>query len=284
MNKSTFLKIAIILSLVAHLLAGLLIYFIPPEKKAQPKPFVTRLVAPDELPDERQSGAARVPSVKSPPPSAASSARTHLPRPSVPERQVLPQTEARQQPSFPPQNMREAGVEGSKGVPSMPRPSSEGQGSAAIPPRPGSPQPGEIKRPPPPTLREKLFDTEVVEKLAKKDEEKKDNSITFDTDEFKYRTYMLRLKEKIESIWTYPPDAAMAGIHGDLIISFTIKKNGMLGDIELVRTSGHRSLDEAAQQALKDAQPFWPLPKEWGKDSLPITGHFVYSIYGTYIR
>jgi len=26
------------------------------------------------------------------------------------------------------------------------------------------------------------------------------------------------------------------------------------------------------------------LPDEWGKDALTITGHFVYSIYGTYIR
>jgi protein TonB len=184
--------------------------------------------------------------------------------------------------------MKDAGAESSQGVPSIPRLSREGQGStgenAAISPRQGLPQPGEIKRPPAPTLREKLFDKEVVEKFAKLEETKKDNSITFDTDEFKYRTYMLRLKEKIESIWRYPPDAAMGGIHGDLIIRFTIKKNGMLGDLELLRTSGHRSLDEAALQALKEAQPFWPLPKEWGKDSLPITGHFVYTMNGTYIR
>jgi protein TonB len=137
---------------------------------------------------------------------------------------------------------------------------------------------------PAPTLREKLFDKEIVERFAKIEEKGYDSSITFDTREFKYSTYMMRLKERIEGIWRYPTEAAMRGIYGDLYIKFTIRKNGTLEDVELIRTSGHRSLDDAAMRALKDGAPYWPLPDEWGKDSMSITGHFVYSIYGTYIR
>lgn len=137
---------------------------------------------------------------------------------------------------------------------------------------------------PSPSLREKLFDREVMGKFAKREEKTQDNSITFDTKEFKYETYMMRLKERIEGIWRYPPEAAGRGIQGDLLIRFTIRKDGRLGDVELVRTSGYRNLDQAAMQALKDGEPYWPLPDEWGKDSLSITGHFVYSMYGTYIR
>ncbi|HET6514481.1 MAG TPA: energy transducer TonB [Thermodesulfovibrionales bacterium] len=181
--------------------------------------------------------------------------------------------------------------EGSKGDSGRGAPASPGQGSAASKGQRGSEggavplKPGDIRRPPTgPSLREKLFDKEVLEKFAEKEEPKRDSTITFDTEEFKYHTYMVRLREKIESIWKYPPEDAMRGIYGDLYIRFTIKKNGLLGGMELVRTSGHRSLDEAAQQALRDAQPFWPLPDEWGKDALTITGHFVYSIYGTNIR
>jgi protein TonB len=154
---------------------------------------------------------------------------------------------------------------------------STGSGIAGSQRGPAIPAPG-------PTLREKLFDTEVMGKIAKREEKEHNNSITFDTKEFKYETYMMRLKDRIEGIWKYPPDAARRGINGDLLIEFTIKKNGKLGDVELVRTSGRRDLDEAAMQALKDGEPYWPLPDEWGKDSLTIRGHFVYSIYGTYIR
>jgi protein TonB len=123
-----------------------------------------------------------------------------------------------------------------------------------------------------------------MDKLATREEKRHDSSITFDAGEFKYEGYMMKLKARIEGIWRYPQDAARRGLYGDLYIRFTIKKNGRLADVELVRTSGHRSLDEAAMQALKEGEPYWPLPDEWGKDVLTITGHFVYSMYGTYIR
>ena len=88
------------------------------------------------------------------------------------------------------------------------------------------------------------------------------------------------LKEKIESIWQYPKEAARLGLSGDLYIKFTIKRDGKLGEIDLLRTSGHKDLDEAAMKALKDAEPFWPLPADWEKDDLEINGHFIY-VYGS---
>lgn len=135
--------------------------------------------------------------------------------------------------------------------------------------------------------REKIFDRGVIGGLAKKDsdkEKKKDDSVTFDTSEYKYKGYMKRLKERIESIWVYPPDAKVRGIYGDLKIRFTIKKDGKLGTVELVRTSGYKMLDDAAVRALKDGEPYWPLPEDWGVESYTILGHFVYNIYGYYVR
>jgi len=136
-------------------------------------------------------------------------------------------------------------------------------------------------------LGRNLIDKDIIEKIAKKSLEQKDiekTGITFDTDELKYYSYMRRLKERIESIWIYPPDAAEKGIYGDLYIKFTIKKDGYLGTVELIRTSGYRELDEAALQALKDGEPYWPLPKNWDKEAITITGHFIYTLYGMYIR
>jgi protein TonB len=82
----------------------------------------------------------------------------------------------------------------------------------------------------------------------------------------------------------YPPEAAADGLYGDLVLKFTIKKNGRLGAVELVRTSGHKNLDDAAIRALKDGAPFWPLPEEWGMEAYTIVGHFVYTLYGYYLR
>ena len=139
-----------------------------------------------------------------------------------------------------------------------------------------------------PSLREKLFDKSIIGDLAKRDfekgeKERKDKAFTFDVKEYKFLIYNQRLKERIENIWIYPPDAAAKGIYGDLIIRFTIKKNGKLGAVELVRTSGHKNLDDAAIRALQDAAPFWPLPEEWGMEGYTIEGHFVYSMYGYYV-
>jgi protein TonB len=115
-------------------------------------------------------------------------------------------------------------------------------------------------------------------------EDKKDKTFTFDAKEYRFLIYNRRLKERIESIWHYPPDAAAQGIHGELIIRFTIKKNGHLGAVEIVRTSGYKNLDDAAIEALRDGDPYWPLPAEWDMEGYTIEGHFVYSLYGYYIR
>jgi len=124
-----------------------------------------------------------------------------------------------------------------------------------------------------------LFDRKTIDKFASKGPAK-DKGLTFEAPELNNRGYMRLLREKIENIWKYPREAARLGRSGDLYIKFSIKKNGWLGKVELIRTSGHRELDEAAIKALKDAQPYWPLPDDWKDDELEINGHFIY-VYGT---
>ncbi|KJR42274.1 TonB-like protein [Candidatus Magnetoovum chiemensis] len=143
-------------------------------------------------------------------------------------------------------------------------------------------------------LMSKLFDSKMIEEHAlntikkahindKKNGISEKDVITFDIEQMKYTAYLKRLKESIEGAWKYPEDQARQGVYGDLYISFTIKENGSLGEIKVVRTSGYRSLDDAALEALKDAGPFWPLPKDWGVKSFTIKGHFVYTLYGNYL-
>ncbi|GAB6183743.1 energy transducer TonB [Thermodesulfovibrio hydrogeniphilus] len=133
-----------------------------------------------------------------------------------------------------------------------------------------------------------IFDKDIIAKYSSKNHEsakvETSHGLSFSAKEFNDWGYLERLKEKIERVWQYPPQAAERGIYGDLYIRFTIDKKGKLVSVELLRTSGYRMLDDAAIKALKDAQPFWPLPDDWQKESLTITGHFIYTLRGFYLR
>lgn len=274
MSLNSGLKISIAISLTLHILGVALILILPQRDVKKGNPLMARLVTPEEMVTKGDRGfqGLRVPET------------TGSSRPRLRERRG---TEIKEKAS----SNRGAEVKTEKG-----RSESGGESdiSSAIPPLSQAPsQPSVTPSHPPespkqiPLLpKERLFDREVVERLAKKEKEevKPDKGITFDTNELKYYSYMQRLKDRIEGIWRYPPEAAEKGIYGDLYIRFTIKKNGRLGNIELLRTSGYRSLDEAAMKALRDAEPFWPLPDEWKKEDLIITGHFIYSLYGVYLR
>lgn len=126
-----------------------------------------------------------------------------------------------------------------------------------------------------------IFDKETIDKYAQKGFEG-GKDLSFDAPEFRHRGYMRMLRDKIESIWQYPKEAARRGISGDLYIRFFIKRDGSIGAIDLIRTSGHKDLDEAAIKALKDGAPYWPLPDDWEKDDLSITGHFIYLLGNFY--
>lgn len=119
-----------------------------------------------------------------------------------------------------------------------------------------------------------------VKKVNKVNKVNKDKPITLDTKEYKFWNYNQRLKERIESAWHYPEEAAQKGIYGDLVIKFTIRKNGQLGAAEIVRGSGYPILDKAALEALNEASPYWPLPEEWGMAAYTIEGNFVYTLGG----
>jgi len=112
----------------------------------------------------------------------------------------------------------------------------------------------------------------------------RDRGVTLDTQEFKYLSYLAKVKAKIESVWKYPPTALQRGLRGNLYIRFTIGKDGRVTETVLLRSSGYRMLDEAALKAIRDADPFLPLPESWGEDRLTITGNFIYMLDVYYLR
>ena len=268
-------------SFAVHFLIIVAVTLLTPaiKEKKRGEEFLTTLVSPDEVPT-------RLPFIPAKPrshyvPHTRQKTSVPAPPPAIKDnREVTPEKGIS---SF------AAPVEGgssASGLPSpfthpIPVPETEGgrqsKGGSQKPGKPGIP------------AREKLFDKNIIGDLAKretekKEKERKESTLTFDTSEYRFLTYNERLKERIENIWIYPSEEAARGIYGELIIRFTIKKNGRLGAVELVRTSGYKSLDDAAIKALRDGEPYWPLPNDWGMDAYTIEGHFIYTIYGYYVR
>lgn len=131
-----------------------------------------------------------------------------------------------------------------------------------------------------------LFDSAVLDRRAEDPvrDPREETGVTFDTTEIMLSGYMGLLKQKIESIWHYPREAAREGIYGDLKIRFVIRRDGTLGNVKLIRTSGHALLDQAALKALRDAEPYWPLPDGFEGEALTVNGRFIYTLSGWYVR
>ena len=111
-----------------------------------------------------------------------------------------------------------------------------------------------------------------------------DNSVTLDTDEFKFISYNRWLKIKVESLLKYPELAAISGIQGTLYIKFDILKDGSLGGLELLKSSGYKILDDEALRAIRASAPFQPLPDDWRMDHYPIRAAVLFYLNEAYIR
>jgi TonB family protein len=101
--------------------------------------------------------------------------------------------------------------------------------------------------------------------------------------EIQYISYFASIKRKIELVWQYPYEAAVAGIQGELTLDFVIARGGTVNSIELVRSSGSKILDDEAIRSIRKAAPFDPIPAHYKIPSLQIRGRFVY-VHGGALR
>jgi protein TonB len=240
-------NLSIAASLAAHIIVlALLVLVTQKEERKPPAPYFVDIV--DEL-------------------------REPSPAPPAPLVKKAPQAAPRERPEKKPP------------APPLAKPPEGEEGKAPLPAR-EAPAATAAEEPVVPEGKNRLFDSEVIARAAKGPTPPKEDArgITFDTEELKYQGYMRLLRDKIEGIWVYPKEAAEKGVFGDLVIRFVIRKDGALGSVKVLRTSGHGMLDEYAVKALRDGEPYWPLPEGWGRKSLTVTGHFIYTLYGVRLR
>lgn len=108
----------------------------------------------------------------------------------------------------------------------------------------------------------------------------KGKTLQLNTSELRYQKYLINMKNRIEFYWEYPALAARSGWQGVLNISFTIKKDGTVTNINVGKSSNYPVLDDAAVTALRLAVPFPPFPDDFGIEEININGQFEYKLYG----
>lgn len=83
------------------------------------------------------------------------------------------------------------------------------------------------------------------------------------TREHKYAAYMDAWRIKVEAIGNlnYPEEARRQGLTGELVLDVTLRQDGSVKYMTVLRSSGSSILDEAALRIVRLAAPFAPFPE-----------------------
>jgi protein TonB len=109
------------------------------------------------------------------------------------------------------------------------------------------------------------------ERYAKRPKKK---YISANTREYVFAAYMHAWVARIERIGNlnYPDEARRREMHGQLVLTVGLTRAGGVKSIDIIQSSGHKVLDDAAMRIVRLAAPFPPLPENKEKvDELYIT-------------
>ncbi|GAP65156.1 TonB family protein [Mizugakiibacter sediminis] len=109
------------------------------------------------------------------------------------------------------------------------------------------------------------------EALAKRPRKK---FISANTREYAYAAYMKAWVTRIERIGNlnYPDEARRRQLHGDLVLTVGLNRDGTIKSMDVIQSSGHKVLDDAAMRIVRLAAPFPPIPHAGDRiDELYIT-------------
>ncbi len=134
-----------------------------------------------------------------------------------------------------------------------------------------------------PNVADVPYDYNTDDQLLGAKVDKKEITVDLNTTEYKYISYFTKLKERIYQVWQYPRESRMKREQGNLRIVFTLRKDGYLEDVRILRSSGFESLDREVIRTIRVASPYNPFPKSWEEDTIRIPATFDYRL-PTWVR
>jgi TonB family protein len=101
-------------------------------------------------------------------------------------------------------------------------------------------------------------------------------TIALDSEDQRFAPYLQKIKQKIENIWSYPPEAFAEKKAGVSTVAFSLDNRGRLIESKIVQSSGHKALDQGTINVIKAAAPYAPFPEEINLSRLHIQATFQY--------
>jgi protein TonB len=98
--------------------------------------------------------------------------------------------------------------------------------------------------------------------------------ISSNTREYVYAAYMKGWVGRVERVGNlnYPDEARRQAVYGELVLTVGLNRDGTIKSMDVIKSSGHKLLDEAAQRIVRLAAPFPALPTDKARvDELYIT-------------
>ncbi|MCW9024846.1 MAG: energy transducer TonB [Gammaproteobacteria bacterium] len=98
--------------------------------------------------------------------------------------------------------------------------------------------------------------------------------------EYRFASYLDAWRAKVERIGNlnYPEAALQKKLDGNLLLDVAINPDGSIKDIRVLKSSGHKILDEAARRIVRLAAPYPPLSDDIKQDTdilhIPRVWHF----------
>jgi protein TonB len=89
-------------------------------------------------------------------------------------------------------------------------------------------------------------------------------AVNASTQEYQYAAYLEAWRSKVEKIGNlnYPDEAKRRRLHGNLLMHVAVRADGSIERVRVVRSSGHKLLDDAAVRIVRLSAPFAPFPPE----------------------
>ena len=88
------------------------------------------------------------------------------------------------------------------------------------------------------------------------------------TQEYRFAQYVEDWRHKIERVGTLNyPQAARGKLYGSLLLSVVLRSDGAVDSIEVIRSSGHEVLDQAAVRIVRMGGPYAAFPPDIRRDT-----------------
>lgn len=101
--------------------------------------------------------------------------------------------------------------------------------------------------------------------------------LSFDTQWYDWGPYAAEMLRRIRYHWQIP-ELAQLGVPGVVRIRFFIEKDGRVTGLTILKDSSHPPMDFAARDAILNASPLPPLPKEVGVEREGVIITFYYNV------